>query len=110
MVAPLGVASKVAVNDPVWVANAAFCHVAELVVQPRGGGSTTVTAAVPLLPSLVAVIVADPAATPVTSPLPSTVATPVLLLDQVTTRPDNGVPLSSLGVAGGLHRTPPLPP
>src|SRR5207253_2409923 len=69
----------------------------ELVVHAPG--CTTVTADVPFLPSLVAVIVAEPAATPVTSPLPLTVATPVLLLDQVTTRPDNGVPFASFGVA-----------
>src|SRR2546430_5826068 len=96
--APLGVASKVAVNDPFWEVNALFWNAAVLVAQP-GPPPVTVTAAVPVCPSLVAVIVADPAATPVTSPLPSTVATPVLLLDQVTTRPDNGVPFPSLGVA-----------
>ena len=38
-------------------------------------------------PSLVAVIVAAPLATPVTSPLPETVATEALLLAQVTTAP-----------------------
>src|SRR5438034_9152096 len=37
-----------------------------------GGAAATVTAALPLFPSLVAVIVAEPAATPVTRPLPST--------------------------------------
>ena len=59
----------------------------------------TVIAAGPLCPSLVAVIVADPATTPVTRPLPFTVATAMLLLAQVTTRPASGVPLASLGVA-----------
>src|SRR4029077_2765779 len=63
------------------------------------GTLDTVTAAVPLCPSLVAVMVAEPPATPVTSPLPFTVATAVLLLAQVTTRPDNGLPLASFGVA-----------
>ena len=58
-----------------------------------------VTTEVPLCPSLVAVIVDVPAVLPVTSPLPFTVATVVLLLDQVTPRPDNGLPLASLGVA-----------
>src|SRR5437764_12442102 len=62
-------------------------------------GVVTVTADVPVLPSDVAVMVAEPAATPVTSPLPFTVATAVLLLDQVTTRPDNGLPFASFGVA-----------
>src|SRR5438876_232284 len=56
-------------------------------------------AEVPVLPSLVAVIVAGPAATPVTSPLPFTVANAVALLDQVTTRPGRAVPFASFGVA-----------
>jgi hypothetical protein len=59
----------------------------------------TVRAAVPLCPSLVAVIVADPAATPATSPVPLTVATAPLLVAHVTTRPLNGFPLAPLGVA-----------
>src|SRR5439155_153955 len=62
-------------------------------------GAVTVIADVPLFPSLVAVIVADPAATPLTRPLPFTVATEVLLLAQVTTRPLSGLPPASLGVA-----------
>ena len=52
---------------------------------------STVMALVPLFPSLVAVIVAEPAATAVTSPLSFTVATEALLLDQMTTRPGSGV-------------------
>jgi hypothetical protein len=52
-------------------------------------GAVTVRAALPVTPPLVAVIVADPAATPLTSPLPLTVATAVLLDAQLT------VPLSS---------------
>ncbi len=63
------------------------------------GTPVTVTVAVPLLPSLVAVIDAEPGATPDTSPLPFTVATAALLLDHVTTRPDSGTPLASRGVA-----------
>src|SRR6266567_4789388 len=62
-------------------------------------GAATVIAAVPLCPSLVAVIVADPAATPVTSPLPLTVAAAVLLLCHVTVRPASELPFASLGVA-----------
>ena len=54
---------------------------------------------VPLCPSLVAVIVAEPAAFAVTNPLPLTVATAVLPLAHVTTRPDKALPLASLGVA-----------
>ena len=49
-----------------------------------GGVLVTVIAAVPDLPELVAVMVAEPAATPLTTPLAFTVATPVLSLDQVT--------------------------
>src|SRR5207247_11230696 len=59
----------------------------------------TVIAAVPLLPSLVAVIVTDPAATPKTSPLALTVAMAVLLLAHVTVRPDSRLPAESFGVA-----------
>src|SRR2546426_16593 len=73
-----------------------------LVTVPGGGGggtAATATVAVPLCPSLVAVSVAVPAATPVTRPLPFTVATPGALLAQVTTRPASGVPLASFGVA-----------
>jgi hypothetical protein len=44
----------------------------------------TVTVAVPDFPELVAVIVAEPAPTPVTTPFALTVATPVLLDDQLT--------------------------
>src|SRR4029077_10781844 len=56
--------------------------------------------AVPLWPSLVAVIVTGPpAATPVTSPLPFTLAIALLLDDQLIARPVNGFPLASLGVA-----------
>src|SRR5438552_16907278 len=69
-------------------------------------GGVTVIADVPLCPSLVAVIVADPAATPVTSPLPLTVATAVLLLAQVTTRPLSGFPPASLGVAASCRVCP----
>src|SRR5256885_2199799 len=99
MSAPLGVASNVAVNDPVCVANAVFCHVGELVVQvPDGDGAITVIAAVPLCPSLVAVMVADPAATPLTSPRPFTVARLVLLLIHITVRPVNTLPAASRSV------------
>src|SRR5207244_3417972 len=68
-------------------------------LDPGGGAGVTVTAAVPLLPSLVAVIGAEPAATPVTRPLPLTVATAVLPLAHVTTRPASGLPFASFGVA-----------
>src|SRR2546428_5208056 len=70
----------------------------------------TVPLEVPLCPSLVAVIVADPAAAAVTSPLPSTLATHVLLLDHVTARPASGVPLASFGVAESCPLLPPATP
>src|SRR5213592_5164644 len=49
-------------------------------------GAVTLIAELPLLPSEVAVIVADPATSPVTSPLPFTLATAAALLAHVTTR------------------------
>src|SRR5216117_2909488 len=96
--APFGVASNCAVKDPAWAVNGLFSHASELVLQP-GCGACTVTVALPLCPSLVAVIVAAPAATPVTTPLELTVATEVLPLDQDTARPGSGVPFASFGVA-----------
>ena len=73
--------------------------VAGLTVTDATGTRVTVIAAVPLCPSLAAVIVAEPSATPVTSPLPFTAATALLPLDQVTVRPDSGLPFASSGVA-----------
>src|SRR5438132_2114839 len=63
------------------------------------GTGVTVTAALPALPSLVAVIVAVPTAPLVTSPLLLTVATPGLLLTHVTDRPVSAVPGESFRVA-----------
>src|SRR2546425_7826922 len=73
---------------------------------PGGGTAVTVIAAVPFFPSLVAVMVAGPAVTPATSPLPLTVATPVLLLTQLIVRPGSGVPFASFGVAGSCTVAP----
>src|SRR6266702_775521 len=70
------------------------------------GTGVTVTVAVPFLPSLVAVIVADPAARPWTSPFPSTLATPGALLCHVTVRPLSGFPLASFGVAVSWTKPP----
>src|SRR5207245_1095551 len=81
------------------VCPAGMLAVAGVTATDATGTTLTVSAAVPLLPSLVAVMVAEPAATPVTSPLPFTVATPVLLLAQVTTRPVRTAPPASFGVA-----------
>src|SRR5205823_13716255 len=63
------------------------------------GTVVAVTGDVPLLPSLVAVIVAVPAALAVARPLALTLATPELLLAHVTTRPDRVLPFASLSVA-----------
>src|SRR2546428_11020283 len=64
-----------------------------------GGGTVTVTAAVPFFPSAVAMIVAEPTATPVTNPVADTVATAGLLLAHVTARPVSTLPAESLVVA-----------
>jgi hypothetical protein len=62
-------------------------------VAPATG--LTVTVALLDLPSLAAVMVVDPAQTPVMSPDPFTVATPALLDVQAIARSDIAVPLSS---------------
>src|ERR1041384_330266 len=67
--------------------------------EPGGGSATTVMTAMPLLPSLVAVMVAEPALPPVTRPLAFTVATAMLLLDQVMLRPVSVFPDASLVTA-----------
>ena len=70
-----------------------------LTVTEATGTAVTVMVDVPLFPSDVAVMVAEPAVAPATRPLLVTLATLGLLLDQDTTRPDSGVPFASLGVA-----------
>src|SRR5256885_8875396 len=70
------------------------------------GTIITVIAAVAFLPSVVAVIVAEPWVTPATRPLLLAVATPVLLLVHVTGRPVSGLPAESAGVAGSCSRFP----
>src|SRR5438552_1604766 len=87
----------VPVSCTVWPA----CTDAEGGVTPTDatGTGVTVIAEVPLFPSLVAVIVAEPGVPPGTRPLLLTVATAVLELDHVTVRPERGAPLASFGVA-----------
>src|SRR6185503_7336949 len=63
------------------------------------GTGITVIVAVPLCPSLVAVMVAVPEANPSIRPLPETRATVGALLVHVTTRPLSGLPPPSRGVA-----------
>src|SRR5213080_1545278 len=105
---PLTVATAVLLDAQVTVRPVSVLPFASLRVavswnvRPVGTeaeAGVTVTAAVPLRPSLVAVIVAEPAAAPLTRPLLLTVATAVLLLDHVTLRPDSRFPFASLSVA-----------
>src|SRR5437867_718599 len=70
-----------------------------VMVTDATGTLDTVTAAVPLCPSLVAVIVAVPPATPVTRPLADTVASAAFELVQLITRPLSTFPAASLGIA-----------
>jgi hypothetical protein len=60
---------------------------ATVTVVTTGGTAVTVMLDVPVLPELVALIVAEPAATPVTTPLVFTVAAAELLVVQVTVCP-----------------------
>ena len=62
------------------------------------GACVTVIAALPIFPSLVAVIVVPPAPTAATKPLPSTVATARLLEVHVTVRPLRTLLFASLSV------------
>ena len=62
-------------------------------------GAVTVSAAEPLLPSLVAVIVAPPAKRAVTKPLPVTEPTTTLLLVHTIDRPVSTLPIESRSVA-----------
>src|SRR6266576_894180 len=88
---------RVAVSCTVWPAGT----LAEggVTVTEATGAPATVMLAVPLWPSLVAVMVTDPAVTPVTSPLPLTVAIVLSLDCQLMARPVNGLPFASRGVA-----------
>src|SRR5438093_1020980 len=81
------------------VAPTSTTAVAGLITTDATGTLATLIAADALFPSLVAVIVADPAATPVTSPLADTVAIAGLELVQVTARPASTFPAASFGVA-----------
>ena len=64
--------------------------------------------AVPLCPSLVAVTVAVPGATPVTSPVVDTVATFGLLVAHVTRRPVTTLPPASFVIAVSCTVAPPF--
>src|SRR2546426_2859674 len=92
MLATPGVASNCTSNAPLCEATALFCQMPALVTQL---GSVTSTVDVPLLPSLVAVTVAVPLATPVRRPLAEMVATASLLVVHITGRPVSGRPAES---------------
>src|SRR3989442_10605014 len=79
---------------------------AGLTLTEATGMGFTVTAALPVFPSLVAVIVTALAATPVTSPVGDTVATAGLLDAQVTDRPESTLPTESSGVAASCTVAP----
>jgi hypothetical protein len=63
--------------------------------EPKSIEGATVIRADPLCPSLVAVMLADPAAAPDTLPTPLTVATDVLSDDHVTDPPATAFPFTS---------------
>lgn len=75
-----------------------------------GGGALTVICAVAVRPSLAAVIVATPADTPVTVPLPSTLAICGALDTHVTVRPLSVVELASRVVAENVTPPPTVTP
>jgi hypothetical protein len=79
---------------PAWT----FAELGSTATLAMGRG-TTVTELVPACPSLVAVIVAEPGATPVTIPVADTVATAGALELQVTVRSVSTAPLASFAVA-----------
>src|SRR2546422_2630569 len=95
----------VAVSCTVWPT--CTDAVAGFTVTEATGTVLTVIVAEPLCPSLVAVIVDEPAGTPVTSPLALTVAPAGLPLAQVTVRPPRGLPFASLGGAASGTVWPP---
>src|ERR1043166_74548 len=101
-----GVASNSAVNEPVWLANAALHQVLDEVKQAVGVPAVTVIAAVPLIPPLVAEMVAEPALTAVTNPLADTVAAAVLLLLQVKLCPVRVLPDASFATAASCAVAP----
>src|SRR5882762_8404601 len=89
-----------------WVAPTRIVADAGFTVTVATGTLMTAMVALPVLPSLMAVTVADPAALPVTRPLALTAATAGALLAQVTMRPLRGAPLESWGAAASCKVAP----
>src|SRR5712691_8787020 len=97
-------AASLVTAESCWVLPTAMVADVGVTATEATGTSVTVAVEVALFPSLVAVMVAEPAATPVTTPtftcpLAVTVATATLLVAHVTSRPLNGLPLASRGIA-----------
>src|SRR2546427_517574 len=92
-------AASLVTAESCWVLPTAMIADVGVTATEATGTSVTVTAEVALFPSLVAVMVAEPAATPVTSPLEETVAVAGALDAHVIVRPDSTVPAASCGVA-----------
>ena len=79
---------------------------ATVTVVTTGGGKVTVTLEVPDFPAHVAVIVAEPPAMPVTTPLEFTVAAAGLLVDHAMVCPVITFPCASLTVAASATVAP----
>ena len=82
---------------PIWSVELAGDTVTD--ATGTGGCAVTVSAAVPLIPSLVAVIVVLPALIAEMAPVDDTVPTAALEVCQVAARPERIFPLASLRVA-----------
>jgi hypothetical protein len=99
----------VAVSVTVWP-ESIVAPFGTIVTDATDGGACgrTVIVALPLLPSLVAVIVAEPGAIALTTPVLDTVAIAVALLDHVIARPDSVAPFASRNVAESVTDPPML--
>jgi len=97
-------AEAVSVTEPPGV-SVAEPGVMVTVATGTGGGALTITVAVPLFPSLAAVMLTVPGAIAVTAPVDETVAMAEELVSQVTTRPVSTLPAASRTVA--VRGTPP---
>src|SRR5258708_2610249 len=96
---PLTVASVVLLLDQVTTRPVRVVPAESFVVAASCGVAPTVIVALPLLPSLVAVMAVAPAATPVATPVALTVANPVLPDVQAIVRPVKVLPAESRSVA-----------
>lgn len=95
--------------DVIWtVCSAITLGVSGAIATVETAAFATVTTVVPLFPSLVAVMFAVPAATPVTTPADVTLATAGLSDTHVTTRFVTVAPLASFTVAAMVAVTPVL--